>query len=83
MSDTTIAPSAEEERALHFKRIDAEISRVFTENEKMRAESERIRTEISKVMAETAKLQTETKWHPYVIAISLFAAGIAFAKLFI
>ncbi|MDR1274983.1 MAG: hypothetical protein LBL72_01120 [Candidatus Accumulibacter sp.] len=71
MSENSISP--EEERLIHFKRIDAEISKIFTENEKMRIE-------IGKIIAETTKLQTESKWHPFVATAAVFGAALALVK---
>lgn len=53
------------------------------------AELEKIRAEISKVMAESlrigaeaGKITRETFWYPVTVAIAMFGAGVAFAKLF-
>jgi hypothetical protein len=61
--------TVENERLIHIRRIDAEISKIFTEIEEMRAE--------------TMKIQTESKWHPFVVVAGIFGAAIAIVKLFV
>jgi len=64
------------ETELTHKKIQAEIAKIFTENDKMR-------TEINKMIAETAKVNKDIRWYEVVIIVSATLAVVAIAKLFL
>jgi hypothetical protein len=66
MAEETLSP--EDERQMHFRKIDAEIAKIFTENERTRAE--------------TIKIQAEAKWYPFLAVAGVLGAAIGVVKLF-
>ena len=78
------------EQAARIDSLLAGVDQALANAFKIRVEADKMRDEADKVRAETVKIERETSLAPWQVVFTelgagavLFAAGIAFAKLFI